>query len=279
MFQRLILFVILTLSWVCTARAQSRSIESRYEDAVKSIMVIQEGLYGIKFYGSGPKVSFKDRCSSSGDSIACYSLKKKTIILNPFFHSCDISSLEAIVALGLWRNKKSYENAPPSGLDCSPRSLLKILAHEAGHYYLNTFLEKNTSRNWLTTSSGFGSNAFRPGFSISSMVWEGVSEYLSHAFGRSFGDFDASVWERVWLLEHINTPHMKRLLVYHGGHALVGPILDEGVEKGILYLADHQFWSTDDGPGKMTLENLPTYQRNAITALSQGGFGFGTPLK
>ena len=237
------------------------SIESRYEEIVRQIISIQEKTLGIKFRGKEPAVKF-EVLEGARHHFANYIIKENTIYLNPFFLDCNIYEIERNPLLEN-PQKNSYIELPRNV--CDQEFIKKLLYHETLHHYFNTFLKTESSGNWLEVVSKKEKDVSLVDKLTAFMIWEGIVQYFLKP---QYFQFDNNNWNAVWNSEKLEEKF--RLFVYDGGYALVKPILDKGIEAGIRYLIEHPVMATRVDSMSVSFDKLPSYQENALKALSLG---------
>lgn len=206
-------------------------INTAYASKVASeIMKMQENYLQIKFIGS-PNFSKKI------DEVVVQDAIKNN--MGAFFFD------EGEVIQMMQGSNEQYLN--PSTAKIPERMIKEFLAHELGHYYVDTYRENN----YLNFSHV---DLTEDEMTAHLIMEEGIAEYFRWIYSKS------NPVQIHFPTNEEEVSEMKPNDVYPMGLKLVTPILDRHMSKGLEYLICNPL-STND------LHHLSEYQINAMTEL------------
>jgi hypothetical protein len=239
--------------------------QAAYQGALTSIAKHLEDRLAIDFGGSIPGVVFFSPDENTGQSSlgyrAEYDRLSQTITLNTPFVSCDLSGLSGFRYP--FRRRRIGDRKP-----CDPEEIVTVLAHELGHHYVLLTLLRSYHAGWLSKMPRGGHLVDLREWYARRLIDEGVGLYFEYTL-RSMppAPVSDSRFREPVTPSDIETYYFRKRYFYEGGYALVKPVLDQGIERGILCFADipHALLITS---GQWDFSRVPFYRKRVIECAS-----------
>jgi hypothetical protein len=210
--------------------------EEEFSKACRNIIGLLEETLKISFLTSDIKVVFeipKYYIKNSESFIAKFNIESHEIVFHPRYRQVNVSPLIENPKAKMYPEDLDG-NAHASDQDLN--LLREIIAHELGHYFMATLIDKKFPDSWITTRY----RDDKP-IGIEDLGLVIVQEGIGECFGAVVSDkpdyFASSSWDNEWHKEDLSDPRNWQYLSYQGGFSLIKPLLDNYGQAALEYLA------------------------------------------